>query len=247
MNLPAILALGFVLGMRHASDADHVVAVSTIVARTKRLGAAWLLGAFWGAGHTLTILLVGAAMIVFKVTIPPRVGLAMEFAVGVVLVALGLANLSGARLWRTHAHRHGHDEGGSDHSHVHAHWLGPRWLRRPFEQAGSAPLFRSLAVGLAHGLAGSAAIALVALAAIPSPLLGVVYLCVFGAGTLAGMLLLSAAMELPMVFAVRRSADAASRLVLASGALSLCFGLYVAYRIGIVDGLFGAAPHWVPQ
>src|SRR6185503_20255232 len=96
------------LGMRHASDADHVVAVSTIVARTKKLGAAWLLGAFWGAGHSLTILLVGAAIILFKVTIPPRVGLAMEFAVGLVLIGLGLLNLLGRRVWLAHRHEHAH-------------------------------------------------------------------------------------------------------------------------------------------
>ncbi len=240
-----MLGLGFALGLRHASDADHVVAVSTIVARTKRLGAAWLLGAFWGAGHSLTILAVGAAIIVLKVAIPPRVGLAMEFAVGLVLIALGLLNLFGGRLWRAHRHSHGHAAG--DHAHRHVHWLRPAWLRRSLEAAGRGRLVRSLAVGLAHGLAGSAAVALLVLATIPTPTLGLLYLAVFGLGTLAGMLLLSAAMELPMVFAVRRSAAAARGLILASGALSLCFGLYVTYHIGFVDGLFLASPRWIPQ
>ena len=246
MTLASVLALGFVLGMRHASDADHVVAVSTIVARTKRLGAAWLLGAFWGAGHSLTILLVGAAIILFKVSIPPRVGLAMEFAVGLVLIALGLLNLLGGRLWKSHRHGHGHGA-AAGHSHLHVHWLRPAWLRRSLETAGRGRLLRSLAVGLTHGLAGSAAIALLVLATIPTPALGLIYLAVFGAGTLAGMLLLGAAMEVPMVLAARRSAAAARGLVLASGALSLCFGLYIAYHIGFADGLFLAVPHWTPQ
>lgn len=247
MTLASVLALGFFLGMRHASDADHVVAVSTIVARTKKLGAAWLLGAFWGAGHSLTILLVGAAIILFKVTIPPRVGLAMEFAVGLVLIGLGLLNLLGRRVWLAHRHEHGHGEEAAGHSHLHVHWLRPVWLRGSLETAGRGRLLRSLAVGLAHGLAGSAAIALLVLATIPGPWLGLLYLAVFGIGTLAGMLLLSAAMELPMVLAVRRSGETARALVLASGALSLCFGLYVTYHIGFVDGLFLAVPHWTPQ
>ncbi len=241
----SVLALGFVLGLRHACDADHVVAVSTIVARTKRLGAAWLLGAFWGAGHSLTILLVGAAMILFKVVIPPRVGLSMEFAVGVVLVGLGALNLSGTRLWRVHRHEHGHAEGG--HRHAHVHFLRPAWLRETLETAGAGRLSRSLAVGLVHGLAGSAAIALLVLATIPRPGLGLAYLGVFGLGTLVGMLSLSAAMEVPMLAAARGWSEGGRALAAASGALSLCFGLYVAYRVGFVDGLFSAVPRWTPQ
>jgi high-affinity nickel permease len=247
MNAAGVLALGFALGLRHASDADHVVAVSTIVARTRRFGAAWLLGAFWGAGHCVTICAVGAAIILFKVTIPPRVGLALEFAVGLALIALGLLNLAGARLWRAHAHGHGHDDGAVRHSHRHVHWLVPAALRGHFETAGEGRLIRSLGVGLAHGLAGSAAVALLVLATIPSPGLGMLYLAVFGAGTLAGMLLLSAAMELTMLVAVRRFAAAGRALTFASGLLSLGFGLYVAYRIGFMDGLFLAAAHWTPQ
>lgn len=247
MNVVSVLALGFFLGLRHASDADHVVAVSTIVARTKRLGAAWLLGAFWGAGHSLTIFMVGAAIIVFKVAIPPRIGLSMEFVVGLVLIGLGLLNLSGARLWRAHRHGHRHDGPEASHAHLHVHWLKPAWLARPLAQAGRGPLARSLAVGLAHGLAGSAAIALLVLAAIPQTTLGLIYLGVFGLGTLAGMLLLSAAMEFPMVLAARRSADAGRWLVLASGMMSLCFGAYITYHIGLVDGLFLAQARWTPQ
>src|SRR5579863_7419373 len=101
--------LGFLLGMRHATDPDHVVAVSTIVARTRRLGVSWLLGGLWGLGHTLTIFAVGVLIIALKVEIPPRVGLGMEFAVGMVLVALGFLNLLGVRTWPFAAHRHSHE------------------------------------------------------------------------------------------------------------------------------------------
>jgi high-affinity nickel-transport protein len=245
MTLASVLALGFLLGMRHATDADHVVAVSTIVARTRRFGAAWLLGAFWGAGHSLTIMLVGAAILLFKVTIPPRLGLSLEFFVGLVLVALGAANIAGARLWRGHRHAHGHDHG--EHRHYHIHWLRPSGWRRTMRAAGRGRLLRSAAVGLAHGLAGSAAVALLALAAIPDARLGMIYLAVFGIGTLAGMLLLSAALELPMVFAARRFTAGGPWLALASGTLSLAFGLWVVYHTALVDGLFLAQAHWSPR
>ena len=95
----AILIIGFFLGMRHATDPDHVIAVSTIVSRERSLGRAGLIGAFWGLGHTITIVIVGAAIIVFNLVIPPRIGLTMEFAVGLMLILLGILNLTGVSKW----------------------------------------------------------------------------------------------------------------------------------------------------
>jgi hypothetical protein len=136
-GLLAIVAVGFVLGMRHACDADHVVAVSTIVARHRSIWAAGLVGAVWGVGHTLTIMIVGAAIIAFSVVIPPGLGLSLEMSVGVMLIVLGAMNLTGVthRLFHRftsieaevadrgsgllHSHAHAHD--GRRHSHPHLH------------------------------------------------------------------------------------------------------------------------------
>src|SRR5919202_680871 len=92
----SVLALGFILGMRHATDADHVVAVTTIVSHQRSIARAAGVGALWGVGHTATILLVGGAIIVFRLAIPPRLGLAMEFGVAVMLVLLGVRSLRAA-------------------------------------------------------------------------------------------------------------------------------------------------------
>jgi high-affinity nickel-transport protein len=230
-GLLTALALGFGLGMRHATDCDHVVAVATLVARTKRAGTAWLLGAFWGLGHTATIFLVGLGIIAFKLEIPARLGLAMEFSVGVVLAALGLANLL-----RKRVHAPAHEHGGT----------GGAW-KRVLEGAGKAQLLRSTFVGLVHGLAGSAAVALLVMAAMPTAAQALAYLGVFGAGTLAGMLLISAFMESAMAFLARRGKALGPWLAAATGALSLAFGLWVIWQTGFVDGLFLSHPHWVPK
>jgi high-affinity nickel-transport protein len=260
-DLASILALGFFLGMRHSADPDHVVAVSTIVARNKKWGASWLLGAVWGLGHTVTIFVVGVALIVFKVAIPPRVGLGMEFSVGLVLVALGLFNMAGHSLGTLGltVHSHPHDDRDGEHAHLHAH--GDRhahahahlrevklsWLRSIVRDAGAFQLIRSGAVGLVHGLAGSAAVALLVLAAIPEPRAAVFYLLVFGAGTLAGMLLMSAAMEYSLLSLGRRWAFADKIMTACTGLVSVAFGIWVLYRTGWVGGLFGAHPSWSPE
>ncbi len=189
----AIALLGLLLGMRHATDPDHVIAVTTILSREHRLAAATRIGVVWGLGHTLTVLIVGAAIIFFKIAIPARLGLAMEFAVAVVLILLGVGAAAslvrkGATRMRgasrqpdellVHAHAHTHD--GATHVHPHVH-VGDhennndathRDHRIPADVlpsfAARSPLLRSFAVGLVHGLAGSAAIALLVLSAIPS-------------------------------------------------------------------------------
>jgi len=185
--------------MRHACDADHVVAVSTIVARHRSISAAALVGAIWGVGHTLTIMIVGAAIIGFSVVIPPRVGLSLEMSVGVMLIVLGVANLSGIthRLFHRFTsveaeeaehdhgllHSHAHSHGERHHSHPHLHILA-----RGHETVGTMGVLRALAVGIVHGLAGSAAVALLVLSAIHDPLWSAIYLAVFGLGTIAGMM-----------------------------------------------------------
>jgi hypothetical protein len=263
----AILVIGFFLGMRHATDPDHVIAVSTIVSRERSILRAGLIGVFWGCGHTVTIAIVGSAIILFGVVIPPRAGLTMEFSVGLMLILLGILNLTGAMKWLsekfspshprvtgTHAHIHEHDH--RLHFHWHAHssiqehhgdsLTTPAWLRGPFARLGLFHALRPLLVGIVHGLAGSAAVALLVLSTIRQPKWALLYLLIFGAGTIAGMMLITAALALPFSFAGHRFAWLNRSLVLGSGLLSLCFGVFVCYDIGFVSGLFTGHPHWTP-
>lgn len=264
----AIVAIGFFLGMRHATDPDHVVAVSTFVSRQRSLRQAALIGALWGLGHTLTIVIVGAAIIVFGMAIPVRAGLAMELSVGVMLIVLGLLNLTGVLRWmsesfapahsrRSGEHVHLHSHGGRLHFHRHAHGPGvehhatslapPHWLRRPQATLGLYQVLRPLVVGIVHGLAGSAAIALLVLSTIRSPRWGVLYLLVFGVGTIAGMMLITAAIALPVTIAGNRLSWVQRGLSVASGVVSVGFGLVLSYQIGIVAGLFTSHPAWTPH
>src|SRR5687767_10751111 len=158
----SVLALGFILGMRHATDVDHVVAVTTIVSRQRSVSRAAGIGALWGAGHTATIVLVGGAILLFRLAVPPRLGLAMEFAVAIMLVLLGVRSLRAARIGQS--------------------------------AAGWSPV-RPVLVGFVHGMAGSAFVAMLVLTAIDSPLIGITYLLVFGVGTIAGMALITAAID----------------------------------------------------
>lgn len=268
----AIALLGLLLGMRHATDPDHVIAVTTILSRERRVVVAARIGVVWGLGHTLTVLLVGAAIIVFKIAIPVRLGLAMEFAVAVVLIMLGVG--AAASLIRkaatrmrassseqeglvVHAHAHAHDGAVHlhPHVHVHAHEVTDDAIhddhRIPAEElppfAARRPLLRSFAVGLVHGLAGSAAIALLVLSAIPQPLWATLYLAIFCVGTIIGMGLITTAIATPFMVVSRRASWIHQGLVTGSGLLSFGFGLFLAYQIGIVDHLFSAAPIWIPQ
>jgi high-affinity nickel permease len=260
----SLLAVGFFLGMRHATDADHVIAISTIVSRQRSMRGAALVGAIWGLGHTLTVTLVGGAIILFTITIPPRMGLAMEFAVGVMLVLLGFVNLTGLNLWvrdnispglPVHGHTHAH--GDYAHSHVHGHGQGAHghaddqtpqaWLDRKLGSLGVYQLARPLIVGIVHGLAGSAALALLVLTAIDNPWWGLFYLFLFGIGTVAGMMLITVAIAAPFAYSMNRFPRFNAYLRVASGLLSLGFGLFLIYYIGYVDGLFGADPKWTPQ
>jgi hypothetical protein len=262
-----ILTIGFLLGMRHATDPDHVIAVSTIVSRELSIVKAALIGILWGCGHTLTIVGVGGAIILFGLVIPTRVGLTMEFSVGLMLILLGVLNLSGAMKWlsekfspahpkvsgeHTHLHEHGARLHFHWHSHAcrndhHAESLGLEQLPRGLASLGVFHALRPLFVGIMHGLAGSAAVALLVLSTIRNPKWAMLYLLVFGAGTIAGMMLITAAIALPFSFGATRFAWLNHGLITASGLLSLAFGLLVCYRIGLVDGLFSSHPNWTPS
>lgn len=274
-----IALLGLLLGMRHATDPDHVIAVTAILSRERRLAIATRIGIVWGLGHSLTVLAVGAAIIVFKIEIPARLGLTMEFAVALVLIVLGLGGVG--RLLRALAsrlmpsaprdsgkamvHAHAHAHGGARHRHVHAHYhaapdedgeggtsrrhgIGESHHEHLYTGASQGrasarrPLLWSFGVGLVHGLAGSAAIALLVLSAIPRPLWATLYLAVFCVGTVIGMGLITTAIATPLILASKRMAALHQQLVAGSGLLSFGFGLFLAYRIGVIAWLFSSAP-----
>jgi hypothetical protein len=268
-TLFAIVLLGFFLGMRHATDPDHVIAVTTIVSRERTMLHAALIGAFWGLGHTVTILMVGSAIILFNLTIPPRLGMSMELSVGLMLILLGLMNLTGimrrAIEWVTirrlgpgaHSHVvlgrsmiHTHDEdggpvpAGSESVFGGVAELGAQWRPRWLKTLGLFHIARPLTVGIVHGLAGSAAVALLVLTTIHRPAWAIGYLLVFGLGTIAGMMLITAAIAIPFAYTLQHFVRLNRGLAMASGMLSLSFGLFLCYQIGFVDGLFSSHPHW---
>lgn len=264
----AILALGFFLGMRHATDPDHVIAISTIVARHRDARGAAIIGIVWGLGHMLTILVVGGAIILLGWVIPPRLGLSMELSVGIMLIVLGVMNLVSAlgRIDATHAnehhasghvHAHPHQHGDYVHSHPHRHdpeqhshqpdQTPVGWLDRHLGTLTLYQLLRPLLIGVVHGLAGSAAIALLVLTTIGNPLWSVLYLAVFGIGTIVGMMLITVAIAIPFAVSGPRFARLNHRLRIATGLLSFGFGLFLAYQVGIVNGLFTGHPQWTPR
>ncbi len=268
ITLLAIIFLGFFLGMRHATDPDHVIAVTTILSRHRTVRHAALIGILWGLGHSLTILLVGAAIILFSVVIPPRIGLTMELCVGLMLILLGVLNLTGIMRWitetltpaqgqQTWTHSHPHSHGDYVHTHPHGHspeahghsedYTPQGWLDRTFGGLGLYQALRPVIVGVVHGLAGSAAVALLVLTTIRNPLWAIAYLIVFGVGTIAGMMLITAAIALPFAYTGSRFARVNGALGVASGVVSLGFGLFLAYQVGFVNGLFSRHPHWRPH
>lgn len=225
-QLLAVAALGFFLGMRHATDPDHIVAVTTIVARQRSIRAAAVTGAVWALGHTITIMLVGGAIILFGWVIPPRVGLSMELSVAAMLVILGIMNLRSAA--------------GALEMAGKAH--------KPHDMSlGTSRFGKPLVVGVVHGLAGSAAIALLVLTVIGRSSWSLIYLMIFGLGTIVGMMLVTGAIGVPFAVAGEKAARLQRTLRIASGVVSLAFGLFIAYKIGIVDGLFTTAPRWTPH
>lgn len=220
-------ALGFLLGLRHAMDADHVAAVGTIVARERNLRGAALIGAAWGLGHTFSLLILGGAIVSFDLVVPRRVGLMLELAVGVMLLALGVWNFVSRRTRAATGDRHEPSRG-----RAHA---------EPLLEPGSSPLrraLRPLVIGGVHGIAGSAAAALLVVATVRSASWGLAYLLVFGVGTMLGMVLLTTVLALPMGRFLRRFHSAEAWIRVGSGALSLAVGALLVYQIGIRDGLF---------
>ena len=240
------MLLGFLLGLQHATDPDHLVAVATILTRERRFADGALIGVLWGAGHMTTLTIVGAIIIGLKLTVTPAVGGSLELVVAAMLIVLGILRLRdairgldtvpaghlvadhdhGGGAGVVHSHPHVH---GAEHSHEHAHVHPSRWLAKLGWRSGW-PAGRALVVGAIHGLAGSAAVSLLVLATLRSTTSAVIYLVIFGIGTIIGMTLLTSLMAFPVSMALRYR-RARQALALCAGVGSIAFGLVYGYRL----------------
>jgi ABC-type nickel/cobalt efflux system permease component RcnA len=237
----AILGVGLVFGLKHATEVDHIVAVSTIVSQHKNVFRSALVGLLWGAGHTASLLLVGGVVLGLRVAIPEEVSNWLEFCVALVIIGLGLA-----ALWRAlrasgsfHMHQHNHD--GLSHMHIHFHENETKHepsVRAPHShtvsQVGSKPVL----IGMMHGLAGSGALTVLVLTQIGSTWIGFLYLAIFGLGSIAGMVLMSGLIGLPFAVTSRHLTYAHHRLQTVAAVFSICFGAWYAYTSGAIAGVF---------
>ena len=229
----SLLALGFVLGLKHALDADHLAAISTIATERRSLLSSSLVGAIWGVGHTISLMIAAVLVIFLHFEIGDRTAKGLEFCVGLMLIALGVNALRKLARGRVHVHAHEHD--GYWHVHPHLHQKDAQ--DKPHMHHGLKSGARPLLVGMMHGLAGSAALTLLVLATIPSPLVGFVYIAVFGIGSIGGMTIMSTLCALPTKLTSQRFARANFALRCLAGVFSLAFGIFVIYDIGFVNHL----------
>jgi hypothetical protein len=226
-----VLGLGFVLGLRHALDSDHIAAVSTVIAQRPSWRASGLIGLSWGLGHTLVLLVVGTFVLALGISIPESWALAAESIVALMLIVLGGA--LGRGLLREGWHVHAHDHGGQQHSHFHSHAVSrdhghPHWWSNSI---------KPLCIGMAHGMAGSAALLLVVLSAAHTVLQGVGYIAVFGLGSIVGMMLIGVGISLPMVWSLSlgRPVWLAFQGITCLGSIAL--GLSMLVRVALGDFL----------
>src|ERR1044071_4998640 len=233
-DLLAVLGIGLVFGLKHATEVDHVVAISTIVSRHKNVFRSAIVGAMWGAGHTVSLLVVGVIVLLLRVAIPERVSGWLEFGVALMISALGVS-----ALWRAvrtnsevHVHQHSHD--GLSHTHVHFHEHENKHnpgLQTAHSHGVSRIGGKPVLVGMMHGLAGSGALTLLVLTQISSSLIGFLYVATFGLGSIVGMLLMSGLIGLPFAFTSGKLTHLHQGLQTLAAVLSICFGLWYALRV----------------
>ena len=229
--------MGFIYGLKHATEVDHIVAVSTILSEHKRLGRAAIIGGLWGAGHTASLVAVGIVVLGLRIAIPESVASWLEFSVAVMIIGLGVAAFRSALRRRADVHIHRHSHGDKSHAHIHFHEPGhvERLSRNHSHSVATVGLKPAL-VGAMHGLAGSGALTLLVLTQIKSTLLGLVYLGVFGLGSVFGMVLMSSLLGLPFVFSSRKLGGLHYGVQMSAGVLSIAFGLWYAYETGVGTG-----------
>lgn len=231
----AILSFGFLLGLKHATEADHLAAVSTIVTERKSLLGSAIVGGLWGLGHTISLFAAGILVLLFNFQISEKTEQALEFAVGGMLVFLGLNVLrkffQGGEL---HLHSHTHGEHSHAHPHIHAHGHEDE----PHTHHGFSFSPRSVLIGMVHGLAGSAALMLIIIPTIDSTLLGLLYIIIFGIGSIGGMMIMSFLVGLPFQLTASRLNRFNFTLQCTAALISLSLGIYIMYEKGFAEKLF---------
>jgi len=233
----SLLSLGFLLGMRHALESDHVAAVASLATRSRSMGDTLRQGAVWGAGHTLTLFIFGSLVLLLDTVIPETLAQALEFMVGLMLIGLGIDVLRRQLRERIHFHVHRHADGHL-HFHMHSH-AGEQVhaaLHHHHHRHGRFPL-RALFVGMMHGMAGSAALILLTLQSVHSPLTGMLYIMLFGVGSIAGMAAVSAIIAVPLRYSISSLHRAQNGLHALIGLTTLYVGGMMVYDIGIAGGL----------
>lgn len=230
-----LLIIGLIIGLRHSMEADHLAAVSTMVTTNKSSKfRAPMLGILWGIGHTTSLFIAGMIVLLLAISIPERVSGMMEFGVGIMLVFLAVQALGGFSLGRflrgvvhqrKHAHLHVHEDVGLVHTHEHDH-------REKNHRHGH----KSLIVGMIHGMAGSGALMLAVLSTINSVPLGIAYIAIFGAGSIAGMAAMSTLIGLPLAKTKNRVIGLSLKYI--SSATALVIGIGIIYDLAIVQGVF---------
>ncbi len=232
----SLLALGFLIGMRHAVETDHVAAVASLATRSRSVRHTVMQGAIWGLGHTLTLFLFGSAVLLLDTVMPERLAFGLEFAVGLMLIALGVDVLRRLMQERIHFHVHRHRD---ETVHLHAHSHAPGTVHDPQRHAHEHPQrfpLRALIVGLMHGMAGSAALILLTLQQVQSVAQGLLYIALFGLGSVAGMAALSVVIAVPLRYSARSLTRLHHALQAAIGVVTLGIGCSVAYEVAVTRG-----------
>ena len=233
LSVMAVLGIGLVFGLKHATEVDHVVAISTIVSRHKNVFHSALVGALWGAGHTASLLIVAAVVLTLHVAIPERVSGWFELGVALMIIALGISALRRTLRKNAHVHVHQHKHDGLSHTHIHFHENETRHepaLQSQHSHALSHLGWKPLLIGMMHGLAGSGALTLLVVTQISSSWVGFFYVATFGLGSILGMLLMSGLIGLPFAFSSRKLTDLHQGLQTLAAVFSICFGIWYAYK-----------------
>lgn len=231
ISLLSILGLGFVLGIKHAIEPDHVIAVSTIASQSKKLVRSSLAGIFWGIGHTATLFIIGIVLILMKGEIPEKWAMSLEFLVGIMLVYLGITTI----LTFKNIHVHKQEQDGELHKHVHFH--DHSGTHEHNHQHKKVSYLKSMLIGLVHGLAGSGAMIVLTMSTVNSAWEAAIYIMIFGAGTVIGMLVFTTIIGIPFVFSAKKLSLNKS-LTQVTGVISTVFGIYYMYNLGVTEGLF---------
>ncbi len=227
-----LLLIGLFIGMRHALEADHVAAVASLTSKKQPLSYTLKQGAAWGIGHTITLLLFGSIVILMDTVMPEYLALRLELAVGIMLIILGLDVLRQVIKKKIHFHEHKH-KNGEYHFHAHSHADEPmsehNKLKHEHQHTKTFPI-RALVIGLMHGMAGSAAVILLTVDMGTTPIQGILYILLFGIGSITGMALLSVVITLPMRFFSKQLTLAHNIFQLLVGFITIGLGAMIIHQ-----------------